>query len=93
MALTDIREVLNERGKNYGEFAEHARIAQAIKEAMRSGPSWSSMEPYHKEALEMVGHKIARVCNGNPKYLDSFVDVIGYTQLVIDELNKNDTRY
>lgn len=91
--MTDIKEVLEERGKNYGEFDEHARITQAIKDAMKSGLGWNKMEPYHKEALEMLAHKIGRIVNGDPYYLDSYVDCIGYTQLVINKLteaNNND---
>ena len=38
------------------------------------------------ESLEMVQHKIGRIVNGDPTYLDSWVDIVGYTQLVIDEL-------
>jgi hypothetical protein len=39
-----------------------------------------------REALEMVAHKIGRILNGDPKYHDSWHDIIGYTKLVADRL-------
>ena len=85
-----IEEVLNERGSRYGEFAEHARITQELKEVMSSGESWIECTDSQREALEMIAHKIGRIVNGDPSYDDSWIDIIGYTQLVIDELIKKE---
>lgn len=81
-----IDNTLAERGARYGEFDEHARITQAIKSALTSGRSWDKCSPSQKEALEMVAHKMGRIVNGDPTYLDSWVDIIGYTRLVEKEL-------
>lgn len=87
----DVDTLLKERGSRYGEFEQHARITQAMKEAMRveSGDAYNSLPDYMKEALEMVCHKIGRIINGNPYYLDSWVDIIGYTELVVDKLKRD----
>lgn len=82
-----IAEVLAERGYRYGPFAGHARITQAIKDTIKSSPKWDDLTWSQREALEMIAHKIGRILNGDPNYLDSWVDIVGYTQLVIDELN------
>ena len=82
-----IAEVLVERGTRYGPFAGHARITQALKQDMRNSPKWRELTDSQGEALEMIAHKIGRILNGDPNYLDSWVDIVGYTQLVIDELN------
>ena len=82
-----IAEVLAERGSRYGPFAGHARITQAIKDTIKSSPKWDDLTWSQREALEMIAHKIGRILNGDPNYLDSWVDIVGYTQLVIDELN------
>jgi hypothetical protein len=41
----------------------------------------------------MVAHKIGRIINGDPQYIDSWTDIIGYTRLVekrlIDEQAKD----
>lgn len=84
--MEDIYKVLDERGKSYGDFTDNGRIAQAFKTVMRDTPGWDSMNAHQKEALEMIAHKIARILNGNPNHPDSWVDIIGYTQLVIDRL-------
>jgi len=82
----DIDETLAERGSRYGDFAEHARITQAIKAAMKDSPNWARLPDDMREALEMNAHKIGRILNGDPKYHDSWHDIIGYTKLVADRL-------
>lgn len=86
--MQDIRQILEERGTRYGEFPEHARLTQNLKLVMRSGRQWPYLTDSAKEALEMVAHKIGRILNGDPTYLDSWVDIIGYIQLEIDRLKK-----
>ena len=85
---SDIRETLKERGSRYGEFQGHAAIAQALKDVLRSGPSWSLTTPSQREALEMICHKMARIVNGDPNYDDSYMDIVGYSQLVVDILHR-----
>jgi isopenicillin N synthase-like dioxygenase len=81
-----IDAMLRERGSRYGVFTGHALITQNIKEALKDSPNWYALAPDQKEALEMIAHKMGRILNGDPDYLDSWVDIVGYTQLVIDRL-------
>lgn len=81
-----ISDVLDERGKSYGPFIGHAQITQAIKNAIFSRDA-SRLADDQREALEMIAHKIGRIINGNPDYVDSWVDIAGYAQLVADRLN------
>lgn len=83
--MNEITEVLQERGKRYGEFREHARITQSIKRAMADSPNWGKLPDYQKEALEMIAHKIGRMLNGDCMYEDNLVDVLGYGQLALDD--------
>ena len=83
----DIHVTLAERGARYGEFREHARITQDIKAAMRDSGNWQAISASHREALEMIAHKIGRVLNGDPDYHDSWHDIAGYAQLVADQLS------
>ena len=80
-----ISDVLDERGKSYGPFIGHARVTQAIKHAIFTHAP--VLEDDQREALEMIAHKIGRIVNGNPDYVDSWVDIAGYAQLVADRLN------
>lgn len=34
----------------------------------------------------MIQHKIARILNGDPDYVDNWVDIAGYAKLVADRL-------
>lgn len=80
--MSTIDQTLEERGSRYGAFTGHARITQAIKAAMVDTARWEELKDDQKEALEMVAHKIGRILNGDPNYIDSWTDIIGYTRLV-----------
>lgn len=96
----NVDEILIERGKTYGNFNENAAISQALKLVMQGGvmvvsssckinvpqTNWLKLSPPQREALEMDMHKTARILNGDPNYLDSWVDKIGYIQLVVNML-------
>lgn len=82
--MSSIDTTLTERGTRYGAFTGHADITQGIKRVMCDAPSskWNTLSDDQKEALEMVAHKIGRILNGDPNYIDSWTDIIGYTRLV-----------
>ena len=90
---TDVSKILDERGSNYGSFATHANITMTLKLAIHQ-----HIKDYQKEdvitadqveALDMICHKIGRIVNGNPNYIDSWIDIAGYAKLVSDRLEKN----
>lgn len=81
-----IEAVLDERGKRYGAFKGHAAVTQRLKTVMRNNEGWKNLGDEHKEALEMIVHKIGRIVNGDPTYKDSWVDIAGYAQLVSRDL-------
>lgn len=80
--VSDIDTVLADRGSRYGTFESNARVAQNLKEVMRSGSSWSRLTLAQKEGLDMIQHKVARMVNGDPTYLDNIVDILGYGTLI-----------
>lgn len=86
--MTDINSVLSDRGARYGRFTDHANITQTLKQVVYAGLK-NKAKPIaadQMEALDMICHKIARIVNGDPNYIDSWVDIAGYAQLVIDRL-------
>ena len=85
-----IEEVLNQRQATYGSFTKNAEISQMMKYFMTQGTNYKQMPVPHREALEMIVHKIARIVNGDPNYIDNWVDIIGYSQLVIEEIKSYD---
>ena len=88
----NITEVLEERGKRYGEFTDHAFITQSIKRAMKNSPNWKRLSDDKKEALEMIAHKMGRILNGDPSYIDSWTDIVGYAKLVEDYLKRKEEK-
>ena len=86
--MSNIDNTLNERGTRYGDFEDHADITQCLKAIMQATPNWDALKADQKEALEMVAHKIGRILNGDPDYIDSWHDIIGYVRLVEQRLEK-----
>lgn len=86
--MQDISAILAERGSRYGRFDAHALVTQRLKQALSSGANWDFLEPDAKEALEMIVHKMGRVLNGDPDYDDSWKDIAGYAQLIVDRINR-----
>lgn len=84
-----IDKTLAERGSRYGSFADMAAISQALCEVMRATPGWKKLTPSQKEALEMIQHKIARMLNGDPTYEDNAVDIVGYSTLMLKNMQGN----
>ena len=78
----NIEQTLTERGERYGDFAEHARIAQGLKDIMWNEAGWSRLTPAMRQSLEVIADKIARILNGDPTYADNWHDIQGYAQLV-----------
>jgi hypothetical protein len=88
-ASTPIQDVLKERGSRYGTFMGQAGITQNLKgvmQASKKGEAWCHLAADQKEALAMIAHKIARILNGDPNYIDSWIDIAGYAQLVVNRL-------
>jgi len=86
--MNDINNTLNERGSRYGDFTSHAVITQNLKRVMVDTAGWRKLSDDKKEALEMIAHKIGRILNGDPEYDDSWIDIAGYSQLIVNNLRK-----
>lgn len=84
--MTDIHDVLHERGTRYGDFLNQAQIARELKRAIHPCTNWLLLEADQEEALDMFCVKIARIMNGDPNYIDNWRDIAGYATLVADRL-------
>ena len=84
----NVNAILNERGKRYGSFLEHARVTQRLKTVAHAFAEQhdKTFDVDQAEALDMIFHKIGRILNGDPNYADSWVDIAGYAKLVADRL-------
>jgi hypothetical protein len=90
--MTDIKQTLNERGKRYGSFKGHAEVSQRLKVVVQEELETREkfLSPVQQEAVDMILHKLARIVNGDSNYIDSWRDIVRYTQLVVDELLATD---
>lgn len=94
MSGTNITAMLDERGRRYGKFIEHADITQDLKQIVSNNLLRRNklLASDQQEALDMICHKIGRIINGDADYADSWVDIAGYAKLVADRLETNVVR-
>ena len=90
----EVNEILKERGNRYAAFIDNAKVSQALKAEMWSSENWSGgkLNADQKEALELIALKISRILTGDPDYVDSWIDIAGYAQLVVDRLVEDGDR-
>lgn len=84
-----IEDVLLERGDRYGHFVGVATISQNLKYIINVALQERDKKlPVQQiEALDMICNKLGRIINGDNSYVDSWLDIAGYAQLVADNLN------
>ena len=83
---TTVQNTLDERGARYGDFSDHALIAQDLQCVMQAAPGWLKLDNVKKQALQVIADKIARILNGDPTYADNWHDIQGYARLVEERL-------
>ena len=81
--------VLSERGSRYGTLMSNATISQGLKEILHNSSNWEAMPPDMREALDMIVHKIARIVEGDFEYDDSWIDISGYSTLIVERLHQD----
>jgi len=86
--MKNIKDTIQERSSEYGNYSGQSTISQALKNVMRSSKNWSTLTHDKKESLEMIVHKIARIINGNSNNFDSWHDIEGYAALISNSLQK-----
>lgn len=83
----NVKDVLDQRGNTYGEFKDVARTTGLLSNLMSD--NYSKRTYSMDMALYMIASKIARIVNGDPNHIDSWVDIAGYAQLVVNELEES----
>lgn len=89
-----VDNTLAERGARYGDFTDHAELAQELQDIMRGfrkiGPQgqiinpWAKLDSVKRQALTVIADKIARILSGDPNYTDNWHDIQGYAKLAED---------
>lgn len=83
--------ILADREKTHGDYGLVASVSQALKEALRYGPL-DELPAMHRESLEMICVKMARIVCGNHHEPDHWLDVSGYAMLIHQQILQNKKR-
>ena len=81
LAAHGIEDTLIERQQTHGDYTETARLAQELKETLRAGFAYGDLSSSHREALDLIATKLARILSGNPREPDHWRDIAGYARL------------
>lgn len=87
-----IQDTLNSREATHGNYADHARITQKLKDAVedelgyRFARKQPALKPTQLETLDMILHKIGRIIAGDPNNADHWHDIAGYATLCENEI-------
>lgn len=79
--------ILKQRENTHGYYGVTACIAQALKDSLCIGPL-DELPPIHRESLDLICTKMARIVNGDHNEIDHWTDIIGYAQLVLNHIKK-----
>lgn len=83
-------ELLNERSKTHGDWANQSGVAQSLKSVLRSVPGYNDrLTSGQREALDMICVKMARIVCGDPNETDHWADGAGYFILGVKPPPKN----
>lgn len=83
----DAAELTGERQSTHGDYADNARVSQAIKRIiyvenmMRMSRNQRPLSDTQKDALDMIATKIGRIMAGDPSVQDHWDDIAGYAHL------------
>lgn len=89
--MNPIDKMLEDRSKKHGDFSDHARISQSLKEVMHReiGVCKTELAATQMEGLEMIQHKIARIIAGDPNLPEHWEDIEGYARITRERLWRN----
>lgn len=79
--VAGVHATIADRQRIYGDFGEVAALAQKLKNAIHAS-DYYLMGESHREALDMICSKIARIVCGDHNHADSWHDISGYATLV-----------
>lgn len=79
--LRDMNVTLDERQSTYGDYRITAEITQDLISVLHSH-GYENMPNTHKDAMQMIVRKMARIINGDHNHADSWHDISGYARLV-----------
>lgn len=86
--MTDVKSILAERASTHGAFTDNSAVSQEIKRIIHKAVHHKNVSVEQRESLDMIAHKIGRICAGDPDHVDHWDDIAGYATLVADILRR-----
>lgn len=86
--MTDVHEILDERQNQYGSFENVALYTELVNKVLSNNAE--NRTDAMNMAIYMIASKLARIASGNPNHKDSWVDIAGYAQLIVNILESED---
>lgn len=84
---SSIDEILEDRKNTHGDFRHNADFSQTVKEIIREFRT-VRLSNVQAEALEVIVQKISRILNGNPDEEDHWIDISGYAELALRDVQR-----
>lgn len=75
-----------DRTETHGDFGTASAFCQSVKDLARAMPGWEKMEPYQREAFDLIAHKMQRALGGDPSFPDHWEDMGEYAKMVFRKL-------
>ena len=83
-----IQDILEERGKDYGSYEVQGGFSRRLKDFFSLAPGYKNLSDCQQDALDMIATKISRILNGNPDKIDSWKDISGFAELIVQILER-----
>lgn len=82
MSKDKVEATLEDRGKQYGDVQDQARLFDRLLAVMQfDQAAWEELTPTERQSLVQIQLKISRIITGAPKQVDSWHDISGYARL------------
>lgn len=92
--IEDNMDIIHDRDKTHApsnKYIELANTAQSLKLVFRSAlienDAW--LDDDMMEAIDLICTKMARIAHGDPNHIDHWLDIGGYSKLIVNRLQSN----
>lgn len=85
--MIDVNEILTERQSQYGSFENVALYTELVNKVLSN--NMEQRTDAMNMAIYMIASKLARIASGDPTHKDSWLDIAGYAQLVVNTLEES----
>src|SRR5699024_12051327 len=75
-----------QKESSYDGMNRQGELTKELKGVHHDHEWWHKLTGGQQEALDMIMHKVSRIVCGDNLYIDSWRDIAGYAQVIVDAL-------